>query len=222
MQKTFKTLAFALVVSLCLVAGNNAQALTFGFENISANSVADAAIGEAQLFVDVADAGSGQAQFTFRNTGPSASSITDIYIDDGGFLSSIASIDDSDPGVSFSAGASPGNLPSANSASPSFQATSSLSADSDPKVQPNGVNPGETLDIFYALLAGVSFDDVIAAILGGDLRVGIHVQGFAGGGSESFVNTPAPVPLPGGIVFLLTALGGMGLLSWRRRPRSAA
>ncbi|MFP3326110.1 hypothetical protein R0K05_23955, partial [Planococcus sp. SIMBA_160] len=71
-------------------------------------------------------------------------------------------------------------------------------ADSDPAVQPNGVNPGETLGVIFDLQTGLGYQDVVDAIalsqtnpsadLTGGLRIGIHVQGFTGGGSESFVN----------------------------------
>jgi len=72
---------------------------------------------------------------------------------DDGSLVGIFSIDNSDPGVAFSDPAVPGNLPGANNASPAFVATTGFSADSDPPVQPNGVNPGETLGILFACKA---------------------------------------------------------------------
>ena len=69
-----------------------------------------------------------------------------------------------------------------------------MSADSDPPVQPNGVNPGESLGITFNLAGGGTFDDVLAELGDGTLRVGIHVQAFDTGGSESFVNSPIPEP----------------------------
>jgi hypothetical protein len=180
----------ALLATLLWVG--TGQAVTLGFENISANLVGDAVIGEAQLTVDVTDAGGGQVLFTLNNAGPQASSITDVYFDDGGLLLGIASIDNSDPGVSFSELATPPSLPAANQATPPFQATAGLSANSDPPVQPNGVNPGESLGIVLDLLGGQTFADAVAALNDGSLRIGIHVQGFASGGSESFVGVPEP------------------------------
>ena len=79
--------------------------------------------------------------------------------------------------------------------SPVFNVTAGFSADSNPPAQPNGVNPGESLTITFNLLAGVTYADTITALNtpGDHLRIGIHVQGFGNGGSESFVNnTPAP------------------------------
>ena len=198
---------------LSVVVGfSQAQAATFGFGCISNNLAGDCSIGEAQLFVDVTDAGAGQVLFTFTNTGTYLSSITDVYFDDGTLLG-IASIDDSDSGVSFSQGASPGNLPAGNNASPPFLATAGFTADSNPAVQPNGVNPGEYLGITFDLLSGVTYADTINALQSGtDLRIGIHVQGFASGGSESFVNT---VPVPAAV--WLFGSGLLGLVAVSRR-----
>ena len=81
------------------MAATSAQAVTIlSFVNISANSVGDAAIGEAQLSVAISDAGGGLVLFHFMNSGPAASSITDVYFDDGSLLA-IAGLIDADDGV---------------------------------------------------------------------------------------------------------------------------
>jgi MYXO-CTERM domain-containing protein len=49
------------------------------------------------------------------------------------------------------------------------------------------------------------------------LRVGIHVQGFADGGSEAFINDPPVVPLPGAALLGVLGLGTAGGLCRRRR-----
>ena len=169
-----------------------AQATTLGFENISGNKPADAAFGEAQLWVSATAFGFNQVLFTFGNTGLNALSICDAYFDDGTLLG-IASLIDADeglgdPGVDFTQLATPGNLPSANNADPDFETTAGFSADSDPDVQLNGVNPGETLGIIFNLQSGGAFADVLAELYDGSLRIGIHVQGYDNDGSESFVN----------------------------------
>jgi hypothetical protein len=203
--------ATLLALTLCITAEAN---FTYSFVCITNNNTTNAATGEAQLFVTVSDPGSSQALFTFTNTGPSACSITDIYFDDGALLG-IASIDDSCPGVLFSQFAIPQDLPGRNNVSPPFETTAGFSADSDSPVQPNGVNPNEWLGITFNLQPVKAFDDVISDLASGELRIGIKVQGFANGGSESFVNNGI-IPAPGAIM-----LGSIGaaLVGWLRRRR---
>ena len=210
-----KNLITGLVVATALGIGfaPTASAETYGFMNISNNIAGDAAIGEAQLTVTVSDAGGGLVAFLFQNIGPDASSLTDVYFDDGSLLA-IASITNTAGLVEFSQLASPPNLPSANNASPAFVTTSGFSADSDPPVQPLGVNPGETLTITYSLAGGQAFADVINEITNGTLRIGIHVQGFATSGSESFVNTGL-IPLPPALALGLVGL--VGAAAYRKR-----
>jgi hypothetical protein len=198
--------------ALGFVYASQAQAIPYSFTCITNNNAADCATGEAQLQVDVTDAGGGQVLFTFTNSGPNASSITDVYFDDGTLLG-IASITNG-TGVSFAQGASPPNLPGGASISPPFETTVGFLADSDPPAQPNGVNPGESLGILFDLQGGGTFADVVSELGTGELRIGIHVQGFAGGGSESFVNDGV-VPEP-----TAALLFGLGALAVARRSRA--
>ena len=190
------------------------SAATLGFGCITNSIAGDCAIGAAQTSVDVSDAGGGQVLFTFHNAGPAASSIADVYFDDGSLLALAFIVNG--PGVSFSQGASPPDLPGGNNASPPFTVTAGFSADSDAPVQPNGVNPGEALGIRFTLQGGASYLDVLDDLADGSLRIGIHVQGFATGGSESFVN----VPEPGALALLAVALAALTAReSSRRRAR---
>lgn len=206
---------FAALAALATVSASGASAAPIQFGCISGSSAADCAIGEVQLSADVvAGPGANQASFTFFNVGSSAASITDIYFDDGTLLG-IASITSS-AGVSFSQGATPGNLPAGNNASPPFVATAGFTADSNAPVQPSGVNPGEWVTIVFDLQSGGTIADVLAELADGSLRIGVHVQGFASGGSESFVNTP--VPEPSGLSVL--ALTGAFTAAHRARRRA--
>ncbi|MHC4573586.1 MAG: PASTA domain-containing protein [Planctomycetota bacterium] len=172
--------------------------VTYSFAHIpepgdDALAIANGQIGEAQLFVDVAPYEPNRALFTFRNIGPEPSSITDVYFDDGVLLQ-IASIIDADEGtggdegVDFSQHAEPDDLPGGELLWPPFITTDGFSADSDSPVRPNGIDPNESLGIIFKLDDNMQFTDVIDELATGYLRIGIKVQGFAQGTSESFVN----------------------------------
>jgi hypothetical protein len=205
-------------LSLCLLLASSVQAvpiLTLGFGAITANGVVGPPTGEAQFFVDVEEImGSPmQVKFVFRNTGPLVSSITDIYFDDGTLLG-IASIDNADPGVAFSEGANPKNLPAANNVSPPFEAIKEFNSDADPPPggpNGNGVNPGESVAIIFDLMGGGVVQDILDELADGRLRIGLHAQSFGDGESESFVNVPEPATLG------LLSLGALGLLRRRRK-----
>lgn len=107
-KQTFVALAFA-VGSLCIPnLALAAASTTYGFTGVSNTSTANTNVGKSSLLVEVIDMGS-QVAFKFTNT--SASSLTDVYFDDGTLLG-IVGIVDSGAGVDFSQGASPPNLPS--------------------------------------------------------------------------------------------------------------
>jgi hypothetical protein len=224
-----------LMLALVSCAGI-ARADIFGFIDISNPSSVNAAIGSAQLSVDVTG-GSNFAYFKFMNSGPKACSICDIYFDDRGkLLVAPLQLQDKDnaiggvygnSGVDFSLGASPSNLPDRNNITPSFKTTKNLLADSDCPVEHNGVNPGEWLGIRVTLACGKNIADVINGMNTGDLRIGLHVQGFdACPDSQSFVSykpvPPHPVPLPASAIMGGLGLGSAGVLTWlRRRFRKA-
>lgn len=216
-----KKILAAIAVGLGLFCMAAQAAPTYSFTNITNNNAVNAAIGEAQLFVELFDPGPGQINFTFTNIGPAASSITDVYYDDGALLG-IASIINTPGFVEFSQWATPPDLPGGNLAVPPFTTTLGFSADSDPPVQPLGVNPGEFLGIIFNLQPGAVFADVVNNLASGALRIGIHVQGFANGGSESFVNNGiadgnGKIPAPGALVLVSI---GMGCVGWLRRRKS--
>jgi hypothetical protein len=200
-------------IALASAAAHGTQ-VTYGFTNVT-NNGGIAANYNSQLSVTVSDEGlpANQVDFIFENDVGLDSSITDVYFDDGTLLG-LASIL-STAGVSFVANASPPNLPGGNTLPNPFNAT--FSADSTPPTVPNGVNASsESVTIRFDLMAGQTFNDVIAALNSGtDLRIGIHVQGQANGQSNTYITTF--IPLPAGVWAGAAALAGLGGLGWLRR-----
>src|SRR5262249_21832339 len=149
------------------------------------------------------DAGSNKVSFKFTNSAASASNVSEVYFDDVGLLSGIASITNSPVGagaltaVKFVSGATPPKLPSGENLSPDFDTNFAVSAKSpSPK---NGLNEaGDWLVVAFNLIGGKTFSDVLAKLSSGDFRIGLHVQGIGvGNKSDSFVTTPpSAVPLP--------------------------
>ena len=205
-----------------------AQLVTVGFESITPGvSQADKQTGEEQLWLDVEHhPGALTATFKFYNKAPVGDpqpcSIADIYIQDGHLCSLLYIVDKDNPypppppdnyghpGVDFEIGATPGNLPDGQYAVPPFVATKRFSMDSDPPVQPCGINPDEWLVAVYSVQEGTTVYDIEQEILSGTLRVGYHVQAFSDGKSASFVSVPEPASI------LLLGLGGLALIKKRR------
>lgn len=231
-----------LVVLLLSLTATHAA--TYGFKNITHNNASAAAIGEAQIQMEVSRAGTfwvgeqqyEQVAFKFINSGLNACSITDIYFDDGTLLE-IAGITASS-GVQFGIVATPGNLPGGKlyDFNPEYNDNpeARFSADSEAPVVPNGVNPGEWVSIVYTLQPSKDLNAVIAALalgngaeydITGALRVGVKVQGFGNGASEGFLNGGL-VPQTGGSLppvpevtttAGLLGLAFLGLAGFRRR-----
>ena len=188
-----------------------AQPITHGFHSITPGiSQQDKQTGERQLWIDVLkhDIEDGVAYFTFYNVGTQACSITDIYIDDGQLCTLLYIINGE--GVAFSIGATPGNLPGGQYAEPPFVATKQFNMDSDPPVNPWGINPGEQLEAIYSIEPGKTQYDIDAEIDAGILRIGYHVQAFGDGKSASFVNNTEGIPEPSTV--LLLGLGALALI----------
>jgi hypothetical protein len=219
---------------------------TVGFTRITSNSAVNVA---AQLFVDILDEAeaettyptinipTGDVLFAFRNVGPIASFIGEIYFDDGpGPIDLPMTIFDSLVGFTdFTAGAVPAALPGAGGASPPFVTNAVFSSDSNSGSGSNGVDASiDVLGISMNLTGSLTWADVVDALLDGSLRIGMHVKGIVQvtGGTESdgFVSlppdgTPPPVgvdPVPEATTIAMwVGLAGVFGLGLRKRRRAS-
>jgi len=239
-----KKLKLILLVALLALGGASMPAeagLTYGFTHIvedgdGPSELANGAIGESQMFVTVKDEGfdgtHNQVLFKFENLkvdGWQDCFIAGVYFYDGALLGISSLIDSDDPtggpygdsGVDFTEDASeavnPKDLPGAKKLVAGYEFVDS--ADNDPGAA-NGVHPGEWLGVVFNLRLPpeeYTYADVIAGLEDRTILIGIKVQGYADGGSETFVNNPVPIPAPGAIL-----LGGIGvvLVGWLRRRRA--
>lgn len=190
-----------------------AQALMIdiGFDRITSNNAENVA---NQLSAQLRDGSSAvsdfnlalaadEVLFTFKNSAAVASSVAEVYFDDGVIFSQTGLYNSLGGFTDFVGGTpTPSNLPAGNTINPPFSATASFGADFNGN--PNkGINQGsDILGIKIKLLVGLNSNDVVAALTNGDLRLGLHVRSIGNaGGSDSFVNKPVsetvtPVPVP--------------------------
>jgi len=157
------------------------------------------------FYMDVSNGGA-IAEFTFYNDSTVQSSITNIYFDDGTLLGATMGILNG-PGTLFTEDG-PTNIPGGNMIG--FDADREFNIGADPPPPVNGVNnigTGEWVTVQF-LLVGGTLDDVLNELNSGALRVGIHVQDFTDGTSESAVNVPEPATM---------ILLGLGALVLRKR-----
>lgn len=202
----------ALAAGIALLACTNTNADSFEFTKLSNNAPDDLS---GQLKLEVADFG-GEACFSFSNIGPISSSIAEIFFDDAppgsgndlGYLGTISMIT-GNAGDWQAYKGSPSDLPGGNTATPPF------TTDGDPiqyatannPAPKNGINVGESLNIYFSYKNGGTIADVLADLTSGALRVGLHVTGI-GQYSDSYITGGSKVSVPDdGATLVLLGLG---------------
>lgn len=232
-------IAGAVVVATWALAMPAHAGTVYSFSHIPGTSAANGAAGESQLFVEVSafsetldlsdgtlGAATSGVSFRFFNVGSDPMAITQIYFEDGAILDLVAIADDDDNSslwsgfgqVDYTKETTTGNLPGGNTIG--FTELAGFHADPDSPTSQNGVDAGEEVIIFWTLQSGQTLADINNFLLSGGLRIGIHVQAFGDGGSESFVNCPdcntTIIPLPSAAGMGLLGMGGL-MMTRRRR-----
>jgi len=223
-------LFLAFLASLVLAAPASAVSVAYGFEAITANDAANVAAGERQLRMRVFDSGSPSADvdLSFDADGrppgsgpPEPLSITEIRLEDPvgavelDLLTVVHPVPFPGDEVMLQGGPDPAT-PANDFVLSSFGPMGSVY---------HGIQPGELAPLLVTTLtpgltiAGLSGVDLFLALLDrdplvGSLDVRLTVEGFAGGGTETFELTPLPEPASG-----VLSLGALALLGLRRRAR---
>jgi hypothetical protein len=208
-----RTLQIGIALLLMAVT---VQADIFGFGNITTNSPNPEAIAD-QLFMDVNTLTPASSSVTFTNTGPSESSISEIYF--GSDLTtlnlSIDSVLSSSAGVSFDiSGASPANPPGFEEFANWWSITIAAAESEGPGgTSHNGINPFEYLELGLSYTSTSTLSELIQS---GELQVALHVISI-GEYSDTFVNDTTVIPEPASLILM----GSVGSLLGFVRKRFA-
>lgn len=220
-----------LLIALALLLGNVAPAgLMVSFHLITDNTPG-LTVSPDQFTMSLLPVSETQLSLTFDNNGPDAGSVTGIYIEADSLFVYDSMVADG-ASAAFEQGAAPRNLPGGNPFG--FKANPDLTFGSVQPVSHNGLAAGERLQIRFTLLPGITYDNVVRAIIADGtsdpesmptLRAGLHVQSIGPGAeySESFlldsqtaIFTEAGSPIPEPATLFILGVG-MLLMQYPRR-----
>jgi hypothetical protein len=184
-------LAVAGVAALSAVSAAPASAFSFG--NIAGGDMPGDAYKNSFTF-DVFNDGP-SVIFNIKNSGNAAAPdmfISTVLFDDNGYLSAPSANVTNMGEVAFSSGAGKGQLPQGGKG---FKTNYAFSSDNGAG-NAYGIQAGESLGVKFR----GNYNNVIAALLSGALRVGLHVQALPNGASDSYISsntqdTPEPLTM---------------------------
>lgn len=217
MRNLLKSLVVILSAAIVTTTGVNAAVITT-FEDIDGDgqgpTFAD------QVVLEIIDNGGIVGFQITNNTGGIFGIIEQVNFDDSaldllGALDSLVQTNN----VDFSEDLA--NLPQGNNVG--FDSTDGFQSNPPAAgANANGIQPGDSLTINFALNGGATFDDVVAALISGELRLGIHVIAFADGSSDALVSAPPPSEVPVPAAFWVMGVGLAGGLRYLKRRKIAA
>lgn len=183
----------ASVAALSALSAAPASAFTFG--NIVGGDAVGDAYKDSFSFDVTGDASS--VFFKIANSGNAAAStmfISKVFFDDNGYLSAPSANVGNTGEVAFTGGASGDQLPQGGSGFTTDYAFSSNNGAGNKW----GVQGGEALGLSFS----GNYNNVVAALNSGALKLGLHVQALPNGASDSFLsssanteNTPEPLTM---------------------------
>jgi len=207
-------LAVAGVAALSAVSAAPASAFSFG--NIGGGDTPGDSYVNSFTYTVVKQGSA--VRFDIFNSGNAAAPnmfISKVFFDDNGYLSAPSLYGTNIGEVSFSGGPSNAQLP---------QGGNNFTTDYAFSRNPGGGNVGgiQGAESFPVSFRG-NYDNIIAALNSGDLRVGLHVQGLPNGQSDSYISTSSgntqdtPEPLT---MLAAGAAVGFGTMFKKQRDRA--
>ena len=189
--------------SFLFTTGDNrpVYGIRLGFQNINGSQKPDTRDEASNFHVDIKDISTRQVRFTFSNTDPQTRCITEIYINDECLLSIAVQIvmeadATDDPPHGLPASARQESAPRPYHDSTNFQAVRGLPEQAASAPVHEGLCRNESLEIVFDLQAGIDFADIVNALCGGKLNIGIKIQDTDTGDSMLFINTTQLVLSP--------------------------